>query len=74
MVLELELEHKLLIDAVTGGGGGDGVAEEGEGGERGLITKGFVEEEAEWGEHDPQLLPAHAVLELAEQVAARKKN
>ncbi len=33
--------------------------------------EGFVEEEAEVGEDDPQLLPAVAVLELAQQVAAQ---
>ena len=30
--------------------------------------EGFVEVEAEVGEHDPELLPAVAVLELAQQV------
>ncbi len=33
--------------------------------------EGFVEEKAEVGEDDPQLLPAVAVLELAQQVAAQ---
>jgi len=32
---------------------------------------GFVEEEAEVGEDDPELLPAVAVLELAQQEAAQ---
>ena len=37
----------------------------------GTDLKGFVEEQAKVGEDDPQLLPAVAVLELAQQVAAQ---
>ena len=69
MVLELELEDIVLGDIVVGSGDINIVTQERQTGQRKVILEGFVEIETEVGKHDPQLLPAIAVLELPQQVA-----
>ena len=69
MILELKFEHIILADVVRHSGCVHVVAEQGKTGEREVILESFVEVETEVGEHDPQLLPAVAVLELPEEVA-----
>ena len=70
VVLELELEDELTADRVGLLGLRDDVAEEGQAGQRILLLVALVEEETKVGEDHPELLPAVAVLELAQQVAA----
>lgn len=78
MILELQLEDEVLVDGVLVGGLRDGVAEEGQARQGKVVLVRLVEEETEVGEYDPELLPAVAVLEFAQQETAqlilKKKN
>ena len=71
MVLELQLDDVVLVNGVARRRRADRVAEQRQTGEREVVLIRFVEEEAEVGEDDPQLLPAIAVLELAQEVATQ---
>ena len=72
MVLELQLEHQVLVDVVVCGRTVHGVAQERERRQGEVVLERLVEVEAGVGEDDPEFLPAVGVLELAEEVAAQK--
>lgn len=69
VVLELEFEHIVLGDVVTGGGGVHVVAEQGQGRQGEVVLKGFVKVEAEIGEDHPEFLPSVGVFELPEKIS-----
>lgn len=96
---KVEFEDVVFVDVLRLGRDGDGVAQQGEAGQRVVVLRGdesrgqqiinhqysvvfflnslhsyyshlvrLVEEEAEVGEHHPELLPAVTVLKLPQQV------
>ena len=67
MILELQLKDKLLADAVLIGRLSDCISNQRERRQGEVILVGLVEEEAEVREDHPELLPAVAVLEFAQQ-------
>lgn len=67
--LELQFEHVLFVDAVGLIRGAHRVPEQGEARQGEIILMSFVEEQAEVGEHHPELLPTIAVFELSEQIS-----
>lgn len=71
MIFELQLEHKIFLDRILFVGLRDTVAEQRQTGQRRIVLERLVEEQAEIGEHNPQLLPAVAVFELAQQKTAQ---
>lgn len=69
VVLERQLEDELLLQRVLEAGRAHAVPEQRQAGQRELVLVRLVEVQAEGREHHPQLLPATAVLELAQQEA-----
>jgi len=70
VIFELQLEYKIFLDGVFFVGSGDTVAEQWQTGQWRVVLERFVEEQAEIGEHHPQLLPAVTVFELPQQETA----
>ena len=71
VVLELEFEHIILADGVTGAGGVHAVAKQRKRGKREIVLKCFVEIQTEVGEDNPKFLPAIGVLEFSQQIAGQ---
>ena len=69
MILELEFEDVVFANIVIGGRNINVITKKRKTGERKVVLEGFVEVETKVGEHNPQLLPAIAVLELPQQVS-----
>lgn len=70
VILELQLENKVFFNGILLVGFWNAVTEQRQTGQGQVILERLVEEQAEIGEHDPQLLPAVAVFELAQQKTA----
>lgn len=70
MVLELQPEDVVFADAIRLLRQRHVVAQQRKTGQRAVVLVALVEEQAQLSEDDPQLLPAVAVLEFAQKVAA----
>lgn len=70
VILELQLKNEVFFDRIVLIGFWNAVTEQRQTGQGQVILERLVEEQAEIGEHDPQLLPAIAVFKLAQQKTA----
>ena len=70
VIFELQLENKLFVNMIPLIRSSHRVAQQRQTSKGKVILKSFVEEEAEIGEHDPELLPTVAVLKLPQKITA----
>lgn len=71
MILELQFEHKVLVDRVLLRRSRHGVPQQRQSSQREVVLMRLIEEQAEVREHDPELLPAVTVLEFPQQKSAQ---
>lgn len=65
MILKLQFEDELLVYVIPLVRSRDRVTQQGQTGEREVVLKRLVEEEAEIGKDDPKFLPSVAVFKFA---------
>lgn len=71
VILELQFEHKVLVDRVLLRRSRHGVPQQRQSSQREVVLMRLIEEQAEVREHDPELLPAVTVLEFPQQKSAQ---